>query len=74
MWYRINDELINLNRVVDIFKSGEKELIFILDIPVAGGGESYHGKMAETSIKFATASNRDKCFNKLAEILGAKNL
>lgn len=74
MWYRINDELINLIRVVDIFKSGENELVFILDIPVAGGGESYYGKMAETRIKFATASKRDDCFNKLIKALDAKTI
>ena len=74
MWYKINDELINLNRVVDIFKSGENELVFILDIPVAGGGESYYGKMAETIIKFTNASKRDYCFNKLIEILEAKTI
>ena len=74
MWYRINDELINLIRVVDIFKSGEKELVFTLDITAAGGGESYYAKMAETRIKFANASKRDECFNKLIEILEAKTI
>ena len=82
MWYRINGDLINLSRVVNIYICGEKELVFVLDVPVAGsgagGGAGYSIEhefdTAESVIKFSNKSNRDKCFNKLAEVLGAKTL
>ena len=80
MWYRINGELINLSRVVDIYIDGAEDIVFMLDIPVAGtgAGGGYSSDMgfsaAETIITFKNTSKRDECFSKLAKVLDAKTL
>ena len=80
MWYRINGELINLSRVVDIYIDGARDIVFVLDIPVAGlgAGGGYSSDLrfgnAETIITFKDTSKRDECFSKLAKVLDAKTL
>ena len=78
MWYRINGELINLSRVVDIYIYGKVDLVFVLDIPVssAGGGDTFsiESHNAESIITFSSTSKRDECFIKLAKVLDAKTL
>ena len=78
MWYRINGNLINMERVVNIYIAGEKSLVFVLNTPIAGAsGRDTHFtefKNVETKINFKDTAKRNECFSKLTEALNAVTL